>query len=159
DTENLQVLQFRNFTKDNCMAGARVGYLIGEAGLIAEYEKVRDHYGMNRTAEIGALAALADQDWLARTVRLTAEARDRIAAIGTGHGLSPIPSATNFVTLDCRRDTAHARTVMEGLLKRGIFVRMPGAEPLSRCIRISAGWPEDLNLFDAMLGETLRETG
>ena len=159
DTSNWQVLHFRTFSKAYGMAGARVGYLIGEAGLIAEYEKVRDHYGMNRTAEIGAVAALADQDWLALTVQRTAEARDRISAIATAHGLSPIPSATNFVTIDCHRDTAFAKSVMEGLLARGVFIRMPGAEPLSRCIRVSAGWPEDLDIFEETLGEVLKELG
>ena len=159
DTSNWQVLHFRTFSKAYGMAGARVGYLIGEAGLIAEYEKVRDHYGMNRTAEIGAMAALADQEWLARTVKMTAQARERIAAIATAHGLAPIESATNFVAIDCHRDTAYAKSVMEGLLKRGVFIRMPGTEPLSRCIRVSAGWPADLDCFEEVLGEVLRELG
>ncbi|MCG6859300.1 MAG: pyridoxal phosphate-dependent aminotransferase [Salaquimonas sp.] len=159
DADNWQVLHFRTFSKAYGMAGARVGYLIGEKGLIAEYEKVRDHYGMNRTAEIGAVAALADQEWLKRTVKMTAEARERISAIASAPGLTPIPSATNFVTIDCHRDAAYAKSVLEGLLKRGVFVRMPGAEPLSRCIRVSAGWPADLDCFEEALGEVLKELG
>ena len=159
DTANWQVLHFRTFSKAYGMAGARVGYLMGETGLIAEYEKVRDHYGMNRSAEIGATAALADQEWLARTVKLTVQARERISAIATANGLGPIASATNFVAIDCGRDTAYARSVMEGLLARGVFVRMPGAEPLSRCVRVSAGWPADLDIFEEALGETLKELG
>jgi histidinol-phosphate aminotransferase len=139
------------------MAGARVGYLVGEQGLIAEYEKVRDHYGMNRTAEIGAVAALADHDWLAKTVRMTAEARDRISAIARDNNLTPIASATNFVAIDCGRDTAFAKAVLEGMLSRGVFIRMPGAEPLSRCIRVSAGWPADLDVLAEVLPVVLRE--
>ena len=91
DTSIGNVLRLRTFSKAYGMAGARVGYCIGEETLISEFEKVRDHYGMNRTAEIGAMAALADQDWLAQTVRKTAEARARIADIGRANGLAPIP--------------------------------------------------------------------
>lgn len=157
DVSDPRVLRYRTFSKAYAMAGARVGYLIGEAGLIGDFEKVRDHYGMNRTAEIGALAALADGDWLSRTVRLTIEARERIADIARANNLAPLPSAANFVTVDCGRDTHFARSVMQGVLDRGVFIRMPGAEPLSRCIRVSAGWPQDLDLFAEVLSETLSE--
>lgn len=157
DMDDPRVLRYRTFSKAYGMAGARVGYLLGEAGLIAEFEKVRDHYGMNRTAEIGAVAALADREWLARTVALTAQARERIADIARAVNLAPIASATNFVAIDCGRDTAFARAVLQAMLERGIFIRMPGAEPLSRCIRVSAGWPADLDRFAEALADVLAE--
>ncbi|GIL01555.1 MAG: histidinol-phosphate aminotransferase [Alphaproteobacteria bacterium] len=157
DMDDPRVLRYRTFSKAYGMAGARVGYLLGEAGLIAEFEKVRDHYGMNRTAEIGAVAALADREWLARTVALTAQARERIADIARAANLAPIASATNFVAIDCGRDTAFARAVLQAMLERGIFIRMPGAEPLSRCIRVSAGWPADLDRFAEALADVLAE--
>jgi histidinol-phosphate aminotransferase len=159
DAGDPRVLRFRTFSKAYGMAGARVGYCIGEKGLIAQFEKIRDHYGMNRTAEIGAMAALADQDWLRATVEKTAAARQRIAAIAKANGLAPIPSATNFVTIDCGRDSAYARAVLAGVLDRGVFIRMPGVEPLSRCIRVSAGQPADLDAFATALADTLRALG
>lgn len=155
DTGMANVLRFRTFSKAYGMAGARVGYCIGHEVLISEFEKVRDHYGMNRTAEIGAIEAIADQQWLAQTVRKTAEARDRIAAVGLANGLKPIASAANFVTMDCGRDSVHAQAVLEALLARGVFIRMPGVEPLSRCIRVSAGLPADLDIFEEVLPQAL----
>jgi len=155
DVSNGQVLRLRTFSKAYGMAGARVGYCIGEEELIGEFEKVRDHYGMNRTAEIGAKAALADQEWLSETVRKTVAARQRIAAIGRANGLKPIDSATNFVTLDTGRGPAFARSLMEALLSRGVFIRMPGVEPLARCIRVSAGLPADLDVFEEVLPQAL----
>lgn len=151
DVSDRRLLRFRTFSKAYGMAGARVGYCIGHRDLIAEFEKVRDHYGMNRTAEIGAIAALADQSWLSETVRKTAAARRRISEIGRANGLLPLESATNFVTLDCRRGPLFAKAVMEAMLARGIFIRMPGVEPLSRCIRVSAGPAEELDLFEEAL--------
>ncbi|MEZ5872218.1 MAG: pyridoxal phosphate-dependent aminotransferase [Nitratireductor sp.] len=159
DTDDPRVLRFRTFSKAYGMAGARVGYCIGEAGLISEFEKVRDHYGMNRTAEIGAVAALSDQEWLASVVDRTTAARHRIARIASENGLVPIASATNFVTIDCLRDTAYAKSVMEGVLSRGVFIRMPGVDPLSRCIRVSAGFEHDLDIFAEVLADTLKSLG
>jgi hypothetical protein len=45
-----------------------VGYALGEAGLIAAFDRVRNHFGVNRVGQAGALAALADQGWLRRVV-------------------------------------------------------------------------------------------
>jgi len=155
DVSNGQVLRLRTFSKAYGMAGARVGYCIGEEELIGEFEKVRDHYGMNRTAEIGAKAALHDQAWLVQTVAKTERSRERIARIGRANGLAPIASATNFVTMDTGRGPEFAKALMEALLVRGVFIRMPGVEPLSRCIRVSAGLPADLDVFEEVLPEAI----
>ncbi|HUS96653.1 MAG TPA: pyridoxal phosphate-dependent aminotransferase [Hyphomicrobiaceae bacterium] len=159
DVSNSQVLRFRTFSKAYGLAGARVGYCIGEAGVIANFEKVRNHYGINRLGQIAALAALEDQDYLRATLSRIAESRQRIAAMGHSNGLAPLPSATNFVTLDCGRDGAYAKRIMDGLLARGIFVRMPGVATLNRCIRIGAGLPEDLDRVERELPEVLAEAG
>jgi histidinol-phosphate aminotransferase len=45
--------------------------------------------------------------------------------------------------------------VLDGLIARGVFVRMPGVAPLNRCIRISAGTDADLDVFEAVLPEAL----
>ncbi|TNF21631.1 MAG: pyridoxal phosphate-dependent aminotransferase [Rhodobacteraceae bacterium] len=156
DVADPAVLRFRTFSKAHGMAGARVGYAMGEAGLIAAYEKVRNHFGMNRTAQIGALAALQDRAWLAHVQEMVAKARDRIAAIARENGLEPLPSATNFVALDCGADGDFARRVLQELVARGVFVRMPFVAPEDRCIRISAGTPEMLDAFAAALPDALQ---
>ncbi len=151
DAGNAQVLRLRTFSKAYGLAGARIGYALGEAGLIREFEKIRNHYGINRVGQIGALAALEDQAYLAAAVARIARARDAIGAIARGNGLAPLSSAANFVTIDCGCDGAFARRVLDGLLARDVFARMPGVAPLNRCIRISCGRDEDL----AVLAEAL----
>jgi len=155
DLANRQVLRFRTFSKAYGMAGARIGYVIGEAGLIKAFDKVRNHFGVNRIAQVGALAALGDQDYLRNVVRQVAEARDRITAIASSHGLTSLPSATNFVAVDCGREEARAKVVLAGLLERDVFVRMPWVAPQTRCIRVSVGTPADLDLFEAALSDVL----
>lgn len=155
DPADPRVLRFRTFSKAYGMAGLRVGYAVGPAPLISAFDKVRNHFGLGRIAQAGALAALADQGWVAHVRAEVSAARDRIAAIGRANGLRPLPSATNFVTLDCGRDGAFARAVLDGLATEGIFIRKPGVAPQDRCIRISCGPEAELDLLDAALPRVL----
>lgn len=155
DVADPQVLRFRTFSKAYGLAGARIGYCLGDAALIAEFEKVRNHYGINRVGQIGALAALHDQDYLRATVARIATARERIAAIARASGLEPLPSATNFVTIDCLGGVDFAKRVLHGLLERDVFARKPAVAPLDRCIRISCGLDADLDILAAALPEAV----
>jgi len=155
DVSDPRVLRFRTFSKAYGMAGCRIGYAIGEAELIKSFDKIRNHFGVNRIAQAGALAALGDDDYLRSVIDRVSEARSRIAEIAADNGLSTLPSATNFVAVDCGRDGAYATRVLEELIARDVFVRMPGVAPLNRCIRISAGREADLDLLEAVLPEAL----
>lgn len=155
DAGDPRLIRMRTFSKVYGMAGARVGYGIGAPGLISAFDKVRNHFGMNRAAQAGALAALADEAWLTHVRGEILAARDRIADIARQNGLSPLPSATNFVAIDCGADGAFAKAVLDALIARGIFVRMPFAAPQNRCIRVSCGTPTDLDAFAAALPEAL----
>ncbi len=157
DPTDPRVIRLRTFSKAYGMAGARVGYAIGPAPLIAAFNKVRNHFGMGRIAQAGALAALADQDWLAQVKAKVAAARDRIGAIAADNGLIALPSATNFVAIDCGRDGAFARAVLQRLVAAGIFVRMPFVAPQDRCIRVSCGTPADLDAFASALPGALSD--
>jgi len=157
DPDNERVIRFRTFSKGYGMAGARVAYGIGAPGLIAAFDKVRNHFGMNRAAQIGALAALEDQDYLGQTLARVAAARTRLAAIAAENGLRALASATNFVTIDCGRDGDFARKVLAAVVKRGVFIRMPFVAPHDRCIRVSVGPEGELDAFAKALPEALAE--
>jgi histidinol-phosphate aminotransferase len=159
DLDNQKVLRFRTFSKAYGLAGARVGYVIGEAGLVKCFDKVRNHFGVNRLGQAAALAALAEQTYLDEVISNVSRARERIGAIAREADLMPLPSATNFVTIDCGRDGAFAKSVLNGLIDRGIFVRMPGVEPLNRCIRVSVAPDDELDLFAEALPQVIRALG
>ena len=82
-------------------------------------------------------------------------ARERIARIAQANGLSPLPSATNFVTIDCGRDGQFARALLGELIARDVFVRMPFVAPQDRCIRISCAPEAELDIFEAVLPKAL----
>ncbi|MEM1232884.1 MAG: aminotransferase class I/II-fold pyridoxal phosphate-dependent enzyme, partial [Pseudomonadota bacterium] len=157
DPGNGRVIRMRTFSKTYGLAGARVGYAIGPAKLISAFDRVRNHFGMGRVSQAGALAALEDQAHLRDVRRQVAWSRAELYRIARENGLKAIPSATNFVAMDCGQDGEFARAVLDGLLARGIFVRMPGVAPLNRCIRVSCGGEADMAAFAAALPAALED--
>lgn len=155
DVANPNVIRYRTFSKAYGLAGARIGYAIGHASVIATFDKVRNHYGINRVGQIGALAALRDQPYLAIAVSKIARARERLAAIAASNGLTSVPSATSFVAIDCGHDGAFAQRVLDGLLARDVFVRKPVAAGIDHFIRVSCGINSDLDVFAEVLPDAL----
>lgn len=143
----LNLLRMRTFSKAYGLAGIRCGYAFADAEVIASVEKIRNHFGVSRMAQIAGMEALADQAYLAEVVDRIARARERIASVARDNGLSPIASATNFVTIDCGRDADFAMKLMQNLLARDVFVRKPMAPVLNRCIRVSAGVDREMDIF------------
>lgn len=159
DVSNRQVLRFRTFSKLYGMAGARIGYVIGHRELISAFDKVRNHYGVNLIGQRGAVAALQDQAYLKELKARIIKGRERIDAIAKSHGMKTIPSATNFVAVDCGRDSDYAKAILAKMLERGVFLRMPGVEPQSRCIRVSIGLNEEIDIFEKEFAEVIEDLG
>jgi histidinol-phosphate aminotransferase len=157
DVSNPQIIRYRTFSKAYGLAGARIGYAIGERGVIEAFDKVRNHYGINRVGQLGAHAALLDQSYLKQAVAQIVSARERIAAISRENGLSHIASAASFVAIHCGKDGAFAARVLEGLLARDVFIRKPLAKGLEPGIRVSCGRDQDLAVFAEALPAALQE--
>src|SRR5690606_13040962 len=125
------------------------------ADAIKPFDKIRNHFGMCRMTQIAALAALQDQNYLSTTVENVVAGRNRISRIAAANGLIALPSATNFVAIDCGADGAFAARVLNELISRDIFVRKPMAEGHDRCIRVSVGPDAALDAFEAAFGDAL----
>ncbi|KXO74379.1 pyridoxal phosphate-dependent aminotransferase [Brucella anthropi] len=157
ETDRPNILRMRTFSKAYGLAGIRCGYVVGSAEAIKSFDKIRDHFAVNRLAQAAAIAALKDQAYLRDVVAKIIAGRDRIVTIAKANGLATVPSATNFVAIDCGKDGAFATAVLNGLIARDIFVRKPGAPILDRCIRVSVGIDEQLDLFEAALPAALED--
>jgi histidinol-phosphate aminotransferase len=155
DLADPRVLRLRTFSKAHGLAGIRVGYAIGERMLIKSFDKIRNHFGVNRIGQAGALAAIRDDAHVVWVRDQVAAARARITSIAAANGLSALPSATNFVTVDCGGDGAFARRVLDALIARDVFVRMPFVAPQNRAIRIGCGRPEELDIVERELPAAL----
>ena len=146
EPDDPRIIRFRTFSKAHGMAGARIGYAVTAPETIAAFEKIRLHFGVNLVAQVGALASLADQDYLRSVVEAVAAGREEYTTLARELGLVPLPSATNFVTMDTGSPD-RARALLAALAARDIFIRMPGAPPLDRCIRVTVGTPEERAAF------------
>lgn len=147
------VLRMRTFSKAYALAGMRVGYAIGAPETISMFNRIRDHFGMSLLSQKAAEAAIQDQAHLALVQRQVSAARDRISNFVKTFGYEPIPSATNFVSFDCRQDDVFAKLIMQKLMDAGIFVRMPFAAPQNRCVRVSVGPDAELETFEKVFSE------
>ena len=150
DVSDPRVIWARTFSKAHGMAGARIGYALAMAEIIAAFDKIRLHFGVNRVAQAGALASLQDTAHLESVVAAVAEGREEYATLAREMGFTPLPSATNFVTMDVG-GVKRARALVAALAERGVFIRMPGAPPLDRCVRVTVGTPEERAEFAEIL--------
>ena len=152
DVNDPQVIRLRTFSKAHGMAGARIGYAITASETVAAFNKIRVQFGVNRVAQAGALASLRDREFVNKVVKEVALGREEYAKLARELGLAALPSATNFVAIDMG-SFERARATLEALLAQNVFVRMPGAPPLNRCIRVTVGLPAERSLFaEALTG-------
>jgi histidinol-phosphate aminotransferase len=148
----------RTFSKAYGMAGLRVGYAIGEQNIILNFEKIRNHFGMCRVSQVGALAALDDNIFINDVIQRVGSARKRISDIALSNNCKFVNSYTNFIAIDCLKDDVFAKKVLENLIKKRIFVRMPYSFPQNRCIRVTVGLDKDIDLFEKYFPIALKES-
>ena len=148
------LVRTRTFSKAHGMAGARVGYAIADGEVVAALSRVRNQFGVNRVAQVGALASLGDAEFIAGVVRQVEEGRRDYAALAAGLGLGHVPTGTNFVNIDLGSGE-RARATLAGLLERDVFVRMPGKPPGDRCVRVTVGTPPQRAAFTEALRDTV----
>jgi histidinol-phosphate aminotransferase len=154
DVIDPRTIRLRTFSKAYGLAGARVGYAIAAAAFIEVFQKIRQHFGVNRTAQIGALAALEDEAFAQRVVAEVAVGRAAYAALGARLGCATLPSSTNFVCFEIGT-RAQAESMVHTLLECGVFVRKPYAPPLDGFIRVTVGSAAERDRFAQIFSEAL----
>jgi histidinol-phosphate aminotransferase len=153
-----RVVRTRTFSKAYGMAGARIGYALAAREAIETFGKIRLQYGVNRTAQIGALAALGEGEFVVGVVADVARGRAEYAALARSLGFPVFDSRTNFACIDLgTRERAEA--MVESLLQRGVFIRKPGAPPIDRCIRVTVGTAPERAEFARIFSEAVAELG
>lgn len=151
-----RLVRLRTFSKAQGLAGLRLGYAIAHPEVIASIGKIRNHFGVNRIAQAAGMAALDDPAFTASVVAEVERGREDYAALARELGCEPLPSATNFLTIDVG-GTERAKAILQALEARGVFIRMPGVAPLNRCIRVTIGPAADRAGFAEHFRAVLRE--
>jgi histidinol-phosphate aminotransferase len=138
------VVVLRTFSKAHGLAGLRIGYGFGPAELLSYCRRLQDTYAVSSVAQAAALAALDDDDHVARSVSHNAEQADRLGVGLSDLGFRVVPTWANFLYCDLRQDAA---AISQRLREEGISVRPLRAWGAPTCIRVSIGTAEQNEKF------------
>jgi histidinol-phosphate aminotransferase len=141
--ENASLVVTRTFSKIYGMAGLRCGYAVAQPETIARLREQQAWDNMNIMALAAARAGLADAAHVERSRRLNRETRSWVLSALEALGYRTIPSQTNFLMADLRRDVG---PVIAALKQHGVevgrrFAAMPD------CLRVTVGTRPQMEAF------------
>ncbi|MEQ8235027.1 MAG: histidinol-phosphate transaminase, partial [Gammaproteobacteria bacterium] len=122
-TEFPNLLVTQTLSKSRALAGLRVGYALGDAGLVNALETVKgcfNSYPLDRLALAGARAALEDTDWFETTCARVVASRARLAGELGALGFEVLPSQANFLFV--RHPAYDGASLQQALRERGVLV-------------------------------------
>ncbi len=143
----------RTLSKAAALAGVRVGYMLGEPGLLSGIEKVVPPFNLNLFARAAALASLSDGPGTRARVESIVAERERLKGELAGlPGARLSDSRANFLYL---RPERPAGELFEALRERGILVRRV-AGTRAEALRVTVGRPQENDRFLAAWKEVIR---
>jgi histidinol-phosphate aminotransferase len=104
-------------------------------------------------AQVAGEAAIEDEEFLNKTIELTEAGKIYIYNELNELGLDYVPSATNFVLINVKRD---ADDVFKELLKMGIIIRSMTSYKLNSWIRVTIGTEEENKTFIESLKKIIK---
>ncbi len=142
----------RTFSKLYGLAGLRIGYGFASEKLVDYMNRVRQPFNAGTLAQAAATAALADVEFVFRTLKLVREGLRYLYNELDDMGLEYIPTQTNFFLI---KVPDSGKKVFERMLKQGVIIRAMDAYGLPDYIRINAGLPEENERFIKTLKKVL----
>lgn len=153
---NLLVIQ--TFSKARNLAGARIGYAVGQASLIEDLRAMKysfNPYNLNRLSILAGTAAMMDEAYYQECTTAIAATRDWAADALAARGFMLTDSKANFVF--ARHPRLDGYDYYARLKARGVLVRHFGAPRIRDYVRITIGTRDQMeNLLaatDAILAE------
>ena len=151
---NLLVVQ--TYSKSRSMAGARLGYAIGDAALIQDLETIKfstNPYNVNRLTLKAGKAALEDTAYFEKTCAAIVETRSRTKQQLEARGFTVLDSRTNFLFASTGKKGGGE--LYRKLKEKGVLVRHFDAPRITDWLRITIGTPEDMEALLRALDEIL----
>ncbi|MBS0643878.1 MAG: histidinol-phosphate transaminase [Proteobacteria bacterium] len=151
---NLLVVQ--TMSKSRALAGLRVGYAIGQAGLIEALRRVKDSfnsYPLGRIAQAGATASVRDDAYFRQSCARVIAGREAMTQALTKLGFSVLPSGANFVF--ARHSAVGGPELAAGLRERAVLVRHFNKPRTAPYLRITVGTEADTQRLIGAAAEVL----
>jgi histidinol-phosphate aminotransferase len=150
--EGRNIVVLRTFSKIHGLAGLRIGYAVGPADLIEVLHQTRQPFNVNSIAQVGALAALEDDEHLRETKRAIDEGRAYLHEQFSKMKIRFVPGTANFVMVN----VGDGHAIFEKLLRQSIIVRPLKGYSLPEWVRISVGTMEENKKLIAALRKVMR---
>lgn len=154
--KNLLVVQ--TFSKSRSLAGARLGFAIGDSELIADLNKIKystNPYNINRLSLVAGEAAIKDNEYYMENCRKIMENRDYTVKELSSLGFYTVPSKANFIFT--RSDKISGESLYQKLKKKGILVRHFSDEKISDFVRVTIGDEFEMKQFIETVKDILEE--
>ncbi len=155
--DNLLVI--RTFSKSRCMAGARLGYAMGNEALIADLEKLKystNPYNVNRLTQLLGVATVEEEEYYREKCRQIIRVRQWTKQALEELGFSVLSSDANF--LFAKTEKMEGKLLYQKLKEKGILVRHFDKPRISAFIRVTIGTQEQMAEFIAVTKKILEET-
>jgi histidinol-phosphate aminotransferase len=146
------VVILHSFSKVFGLAGLRLGYAITPPEIAGYLSRLRNPYHLNKLTMTGAMAALADQAYIQKTIELTVSGRTWLYEQMRLMDVQVWPGQANFLLF---KPSLEAASVVERLERRGIIVRPLDNFYLPGYLRVTVGLPEENERFITTLREVL----
>ena len=136
------------FSKSRSMAGARLGFAVGDKELIADLEKIKystNPYNINRLTQLAGLMAVKENSYYMDNCKLIMSTREKTASALRSMGFEVLPSYANFIL--AKSDKIGGEELYLELKKKGILVRHLSFERIKDYNRITIGSEEEMDAF------------
>ena len=148
------VVMTRTFSKIYGLAALRLGWGYCPPAIADVLNRIRGPFNVTAAAQAAGVAALEDQDFVARNRAFNREQRDWLAQQLGRLGLEFVPSFGNFILVKFpEREGARAADILDYLTSNGVIVRDVNAYGLGEYLRVSIGTEEANRRFIGLLDE------
>ncbi len=138
------IIVTRTFSKAYGLAGLRIGYGVTTRELAGVLNKIREPFNINRFAQVAALTALKNKEFLNKIVAYLKKGKRYLYKELKKCNLSFPESATNFILVDFKKDT---KGLCNYLLKRGIIIRGLEGWGFENFFRVTVGLSKENKKF------------
>ncbi len=142
----------RTFSKAYGLALLRLGYGLSHPDIADLLNRVRQPFNVNSLAQVAALAALEDREFLDASLEVNRSGMRQLVAGFESLGLPVIPSVGNFITVDFGREAA---SIDRALLQLGCITRPLANYGMPNHLRITIGRETENDRLLSALGEVL----
>jgi histidinol-phosphate aminotransferase len=147
------VLMLRTFSKIYGLGGMRVGWMYGPDHVVDIINRLKSPFTVSTAAQAAAVAALDDDDFVAKAKSHNARWRRWTMETLRQLGLAVPESHCNFVVVRFPGTNGHDANAADAFLKtKGIIVRKMAGYGLPDALRITIGTEDEMRLVVDTLG-------